>query len=118
MKENQREIAEAADNRSGRIHPLCVLIRNLRMSAGWTLAHASERIKIPAIVLGSYERGERTPPLNKIEQILNVYGYELVAAKASRTAIRLPTDMAEDLRHIAGVLENFLPGNKMISLPR
>lgn len=100
------------------VHPLCILIRNLRISAGWTLTRAAEMTGLPSMVLGSYERGERTPPLHKIEQILNSYGYDLVALPSRKAVVRLPSDMAEDLRHIANILENRLPGRKMVQLPR
>jgi transcriptional regulator with XRE-family HTH domain len=94
------------------VHPLCVLIRDLRKSAGWSLERAADYIGIPAVVLGSYERGDRMPPLPKLDDILYAFGYELHATPTHRAVVRLPTDMAAELRMIAEMLESRVPGGK------
>lgn len=93
------------------VHPVCKAMRDLRQASGLSLTSAERRFGISGIVLGSYERGDRNPPLSKIEQILNVYGYTLVAVPKDDLAIRLPENIAAELRLIADHLErnNALP---------
>lgn len=87
------------------VHPVCKTMRDLRNAAGLSLLSAEQRFGVSAIVLGSYERGDRNPPLTKIEQILNVYGYTLAAIPRDQLAVRLPEDLAAELRIIADFLE-------------
>lgn len=87
------------------VHPVCKTLRDLRQAAGLSLHSAELRFGVSGMVLGSYERGDRNPPLTKIEEILSVYGYTLVAVPKDSTAIRLPEDIALELRLIADHLE-------------
>ncbi len=86
-------------------HPVCDTIKKLRQATGLSLTQAESRFGVPAVVLGSYERGDRIPPLNKAEKVLNGYGYTLVAVPRTENAVRLPTDMAKELRLIADAIE-------------
>lgn len=86
-------------------HPVCKQLRDLRKAAHLSLPEAQQRFNIPGLVLGSYERGDRNPPLHKLEQILNGYGYTLVAIPKEFNAIRLYGSMARELRMIADRLE-------------
>jgi transcriptional regulator with XRE-family HTH domain len=92
-------------------HPVCALMRELRQASGLSLLQAEVRLGISAIVLGSYERGDRIPPITKVEQVLAGYGYTLSAVPVDEHAVRLPDDMASELRLIADQLEknNDLP---------
>ncbi len=87
-------------------HPLCALIRELRQTAGLSLAQFEERHGIPGVVVGAYERGDRIPPLHKLENILDCFGYKLIAVPAGSEAVRRPTDMVAELRAIANQLES------------
>lgn len=87
------------------IHPVCKQLRELRRAAGVSLNEVEDAYGINPVVLGSYERGDRNPPLTRIEQILNVYGYTLIAVPMDLDAVRLPKDMATELRVIADQLE-------------
>jgi transcriptional regulator with XRE-family HTH domain len=87
------------------IHPVCAQMRALRVAAGLSLNEAADRIGISAIALGSYERGDRNPPLQRLEQIFRAYGYTVVAAPHELNAVRLPGDMASELRAIADQLD-------------
>lgn len=87
------------------VHPVCKHMRDLRHAAGMSLHDASKVVGVPAIVLGSYERGDRQPPLAKVEQILNGYGYTLAAVAHDFDAVRLPSSMAVELRIIADQLD-------------
>ncbi len=86
-------------------HPLCAMIRQLRQTARMSLSQFEERHGIPAVVVGAYERGDRIPPLHKLEGILRCFGYTLVAVPSDADAIRLPGDMVAELRAIANQLE-------------
>lgn len=86
-------------------HPVCKQLRDLRRAANLTLPEASQRFRTASVVLGSYERGDRNPPLHKLEEIFNGYGYTLVAIPKDYDAIRLPGNLARELRMIANQLE-------------
>jgi transcriptional regulator with XRE-family HTH domain len=86
-------------------HPLCVMLRDLRKAAGLSLARMEHKFGIKAVVVGAYERGDREPPLRKLDQILALYGYRLAAVPVSSDAVRISTDMVADLRAIADQLE-------------
>jgi transcriptional regulator with XRE-family HTH domain len=88
------------------IHPVCTKLRELRRAAGVSLTQVQDRFGVNSVLLGSYERGDRNPPLSKIEEILNVYGYTLIAVPVGLDAVRLPGDMATELRIIADQMEN------------
>ncbi len=86
------------------IHPVCVRMRQLRRLRGWTLIEAEEQLGIPRIALGSYERGDRMPPLERIDAILAGYGYSLAIVPAGEDYVRLPEDIAKELRLIADAI--------------
>lgn len=90
---------------SKNVHPVCKTMRDLRKAAHISLIQAEYRLGISSVVLGSYERGDRNPPLSKVEEILNAFGYTLVAVPMDLDAVRLPMDMATELRSIADQLE-------------
>lgn len=88
-------------------HPLCRLVRDLRAAARMSLAQFEAKFELPAVVVAAYERGDRIPPLTKIDYILRCFGYKLVAVPIDHRAIRLPGDMAAELRAIADQLAVF-----------
>ncbi len=82
-------------------HPLCQLVRDLRMAARMSLSQFEEKYGIPAVVVAAYARGDRVPPLTKIDQILTCLGYRLMAVPVDHRSVRLPGDIADELRAIA-----------------
>lgn len=84
-----------------KIHPVVKQMRDLRLAARLSLVEAEITTQVPAIVMGSYERGDRQPPLSKLDAILKCYGYRLVAVPVDFNAVRLPSDMAAELHAIA-----------------
>jgi transcriptional regulator with XRE-family HTH domain len=86
-------------------HPICKQLRDLRRSAHLSLPEAAQRTGFPSSVLGSYERGDRIPPLTKLEEIFNGYGYTVAAIPKDFEAIRLTGNIARELRLIADHLE-------------
>jgi transcriptional regulator with XRE-family HTH domain len=59
-------------------HKLLDRFRTIRTASGDTLDAASKRTGMVATVIGSYERGDRTPGLPKAAALFTAYGYELV----------------------------------------
>lgn len=86
-------------------HPLCALLRELRTAARLSLSAFEARSGFPAVVVGAYERGDRLPPLPKLDLLLGFYGYALRAVPVDRQAVQLPADMAGQLRAIADQIE-------------
>ncbi len=86
---------------NNKVHPVCKQLRDLRTQSGYSLLQAQSVIGVNAIVMGSYERGDRQPTLNKAEDLLNFYGYTLVAVRKDFDAVRLPSDMSAELHAIA-----------------
>jgi transcriptional regulator with XRE-family HTH domain len=93
-------------------HPVCRQLRSLRKACGWSLPQAEQHIGVPGMVLGTYERGDRNPPLMKLEEILNSYGYTLAAIPKDFDAVRLTGSMVAELRNIANQLELQTMGDK------
>lgn len=85
------------------LHPICRLMRDRRHAAGLSLGDVQRVYGIPAVVLGSYERGDRRPPLVMVDRILAIYGYRLTVVPDNGT----PTaaDLANQLRTIADQLD-------------
>lgn len=88
-----------------KVHSVCKQIKDLRMAAHLSLTQAGEMLGISPIVLGSYERGDRMPSIARVDAILNGYGYRIVAVPVEFDAVRLPSDMAAELRAIADQIE-------------
>lgn len=81
------------------------MLRGLRHAAKLSLAQMEANTGIPAVVLGAYERGDRVPPVTKLEPILAYFGYQLVALPIGADRVRLDMDIVSDLRNIADQLE-------------
>jgi transcriptional regulator with XRE-family HTH domain len=83
-------------------------IRRLRKARGWTLAEAEKRShgQLKAVVIGSYERGDRSMSIDRAIEIANLFSIplsELLAEPASRTQTDsdqevLPRKIVIDLR--------------------
>lgn len=89
-------------------HRLCQMLRSLRHASGLSLAGVEKTHGIAAVVLGAYERGDREPPLRKLDHVLACYGYQLTAVPIDDTAVRLPEEAIAVLRSLANQLEKQL----------
>ncbi len=60
-------------------HPICALLRELRHKAGLSLTdvEAKSHGLHKAVVVGSYERGDRMPPLASADALLGFYRHQL-----------------------------------------
>lgn len=87
-------------------HPLCVLLRRLRQASGVSLQRMEQLHGLKAVVLGAYERGDREPPIRKLDEALRLYGYQLAAIPIDADdPVQLSGDYVADLRRIADHLE-------------
>lgn len=89
------------------------LLRQLRNTTGLSLEQAAEKFGIAAVVIGSYERGDRHPTVDKLNRLLGCYGYEIAAVPLGAVIVP-PTgpgtpprvwteqDVADTLRSISG----------------
>jgi transcriptional regulator with XRE-family HTH domain len=92
-------------NKTATPHPICRLLRDLRIAAHLSLQDIEEKFDFSGVVLGAYERGDRVPPLTKLEKVLGFYGYHLQAVPMGQEFVRLSGDVVADLRAIAHQLE-------------
>ena len=59
------------------VDPVATQMRTIRQRLGWSLERAAEKTGVSTPALGSWERGERHPPVGQIMQVLAVYGHSL-----------------------------------------
>jgi transcriptional regulator with XRE-family HTH domain len=83
--------------------PIRLRLRELRNARGLSLTGASARSGIPAVVIGSYERGDRTPTAGRLQKLLAIYGYALAVVAAGESVH--PT-YADELRALADRIES------------
>jgi transcriptional regulator with XRE-family HTH domain len=82
------------------IHSLDTLreaLRYHRHQEGWSLETAAKRTGVPAIVIGSYERGDRNPPLPNLLKILDGYGLRLAIVDNDAIALARITALKAEL---------------------
>ena len=86
-----------------------VKLRALRKSAGWSLEKAAEITHRPAVVIGSWERGDRQPTVPALDQLLAFYGYRIavvpIASVIDGQRVRTSEEIASTLRAIAEQIE-------------
>lgn len=93
-------------NRKREPHWLCTNLRKLRHGAGLSLGAVERRFpQWSAVVLGSYERGDREPGVSKLDAAYNLYGFELAPRPIGEQKLYLPDDMVSTLRAMADQLE-------------
>lgn len=86
-------------------HPIAQELRKLRKAARMSLNAVEERHGVSAVVVGSWERGDREISVKKLDMALRWFGYRLAAVPIGPEAVRLPEDMAAELRAIADQIE-------------
>ncbi len=69
---------------SGRLHPICEKFRTLRRDLGLSLSQVEEKTggAWKAVVVGSYERGDRQPSIARADALLRLYGQRLAIVPA------------------------------------
>lgn len=90
------------------LHPVVAKLRDLRHAAGLTLEQVARVHGIPGVVLGSYERGDRRPSIDRVQEVLDIYGYDLIAVPKARPngrTVRTAEQMTAMLRAIADQLD-------------
>ena len=85
-------------------HPICAQIRQLRKAAGLTLADVERRHGVKAIVLASWERGDRHPSIEAVDTVLGYFGLHLAVMPINAVDghhMRTPAEIGAALRGIA-----------------
>lgn len=61
------------------VDPLCERLREIRQRAGLSLQQVQEKSagRWKAVVVGSWERGDRTPTVRGARELLDFYGFRL-----------------------------------------
>ncbi len=85
-------------------------IRSLRRERGWSLADVERlsRGSLKAVVLGSYERGDRALSLNRAIEIANIFSIpltHLLAAPQKTAPVPTRATMMIDLRRVRSLSE-------------
>lgn len=57
-------------------HPIHALLRQLRKATGMSLEQFEQKHYLRAVVLGSWERGDREATVEKIDSLLHIHGYQ------------------------------------------
>lgn len=89
-------------------HEIFAQLRELRQATGLSLAQLEARTGHRAIVVGSWERGDRHPTVEALDELLRVYGRRLAIVPIDEPgAPKVWTDdeMVSALRGIAARLE-------------
>jgi len=90
-------------------HPICAQIRQLRKAAGYTLADVERRHGVKAIVLASWERGDRHPSIEAVDAVLGFFGLHLavmpINAVDGHHHTRTPAEIGAALRGIANQVD-------------
>ncbi|GAA4681183.1 helix-turn-helix domain-containing protein [Phytohabitans rumicis] len=68
------------------LDPIAVQLRAERKRRNLSLPRAAELVGLEAVVIGSYERGDRTPPLDRLRQWVEGLNHRLLAVPTSPTA--------------------------------
>ena len=91
-------------------HPVITQMRELRNAAGLSLQQLERQHGMKAMSVGSWERGDRHPPVEQIQRLLDIYGYDLVAVPKARRVngrptIRTAADITLALRTTSDMLQ-------------
>lgn len=85
--------------------PIVVQMRAARESVALTLAALAARAGIPAVVIGSWERGDRQPSLKRLRRWLASLGYDLHA---------LPTRDSAGVQVVVQHAVQYLPDGRVV----
>ena len=71
-----------------RIDPIAVQMRAAREAAGLSLTEAGRRCAMSPVVVGSYERGDRQPPLNRLRPWVERLDHHLIVVPKTDQQVR------------------------------
>lgn len=101
------------------INPLYAQLRELRRAARLTLTEAAEQLHVTPAALGAWERGDRHPPIDRLDLVFGFYGRELRAvpmgavlldpAEPAPGVVLTDEQMVAQLRRVAAQLEARAP---------
>lgn len=78
-------------------HPIAAHIRTMRVEQRLSLTALACLCGVPAVVIGSYERGDRQPSLHQLERIYRALGADLAVVPAGFDVVGA-VDELEQLR--------------------
>lgn len=113
MKSHPHSLSRPTSPSQPSAKSIAARLRKLRLERGWSLAEV-ERISkgsVKAVVLGSYERCDRTLSLNRAIQLANIFSIPLVhllAAPEQSAPVLTRTTMVVDLRRARILAEGLI----------
>jgi transcriptional regulator with XRE-family HTH domain len=89
-------------------HPIVARLRELRQAAGLSLQQWERIYGLKAVVLGSWERGDRQPALAQVDEVLARHGLELRAVRKGEPGEQTYTtaEMVATLQQLIARLES------------
>ncbi len=110
MKSHQNTVAKSSPAQPTEAS-IAHRIRTLRLERGWSLAHVEKlsRGSLKAVVLGSYERGDRSLSLARAIDIAGIFSIplqHLLVAPEKLAPTLARTEVMVDLRRIRALSEN------------
>lgn len=111
-------------------------LRAERLRLGLTLPGAEDKVGIPGVVIGAYERGDRVPPLDKLRTWSEGLGHHLIAVPTTNGStaaavttgqmrieygvaagdLLLPADSEEDARALAKLMAGAVVVSRSVHL--
>lgn len=76
-------------------HRLAVELRRFRNERGWSLLAAQAHTGVDMVVIGSYERGDRQPPMGRLDALAGHYGMQLAFVPKGTDMASLLADREE-----------------------
>lgn len=79
----------------------------MRQASGLSIAQLGALAHVPTVVVGSYERGDRSPTLETLDELFTAMGYEIITQPKGLNgpgAIRTIPQMVTELHAIAARL--------------
>lgn len=86
-------------------HPIRDFLQRQWKASGLALPAFAARLGVTAGALGSYLRGDRTPPTTVLASMLDQLGYDLAPVPKGTAAGRTRSDWAAELRELALALD-------------
>src|SRR5688572_10900296 len=83
-------------------------LRELRQAAGLSLAQFQEKTSVPAVAMGSYERGDRRATVERADELLAIFGKKLAVvdlAEAGGLVVRTKAEMLQILEALTEQLK-------------
>lgn len=83
-------------------------MRTIRQSLGWSLETAAHKVGTTAVAIGSWERGDRHPSVDRVAHVLATYGHRLAIVGPDEMVVSTKDDGAagEHLEYVVAYGRN------------